>query len=177
MYFSSQMLIYGWHQTHSEFHQHVQDRATQLFVHPLEYVAYVPQNWCWYLRYPKLSLNIGKKLWLLITVGEINSLVLFKCWILTIKSVPPYPRSIKLVTIPMIASGNAVGRMLFCKFALLLMLFKLRLVSFVSLFRFICSVASSSLLLSELFPVDQFSLFLYLWEFSEYMAEKSMESC
>lgn len=73
--------------------------------------------------------------------------------------IPQYHRSMTLVTISLIASGDADERSLCSIFVLLLLLFRFRFSEIVALLLCMCSVESSSLLFSKVFPVDEFTLF------------------
>lgn len=90
---------------------------------------------------------------------------LIRCGSSIFKSVSRYSRPIRLVMIPMVTFGVAGGQSSFFIFFQFLVLFKFRLPRFVSLFRFILSVESSSLFFLEFFPVDKFSLFSDVQEY------------
>lgn len=104
----------------------------------------------------------------MMTEIEMNYHGLIRCPISTTKLVQKYRRAVRLLMIPMIAYGDAGGRSLFSIFILLLF-FKFRLARLVSLVRCICSVASSTFLLSKGISVDSFPLLLEFRESSEDM--------
>lgn len=75
----------------------------------------------------------------------------------------------------MIASGNAGGQRLFYISVLFILFFKFRFVRMDALCLCMCSVASSSLFFSEVFPVYDFPLLPELWESWEDMTKHSLE--
>lgn len=111
----------------------------------------------------------------MITGGETNYGAFIKRWGSPIKSVPRYPRSIRLAMLLIMTSRDLGAQRFFSLFVLWVLLFMCRLERFVSLLRYICSVASSSTLFLEVFTVDEFPYYPELWYKWEYITNHSSE--